>query len=1131
MILPLFRAPGLSVFRGGRRSRQHHGHEDTNHTTELLGPTEHQGGVPLHRHGYVFTARRNGARGISFVTPVPVKPTPEEGKTAKLNYKSGIIEEIHPFIIISLDLNLTDKKRRNEHKNKAPPEEGKSKSFRLSQVPKTPLDGTTEAGEGIGENHREQGQVNSEDAPAVPTCSQPKRLSLPGPYGLAHCRGETRCLTPTARVFFFEWQKLGPPDGQRSGSSPTLSQTSTLTSAQGEEKASTGAKPGRKDSAKKERKGGATGGAAAAKGGRKPIAAPPVKKLTKEEELTLLQKIVKEEWFPSGIPPILDLVKYFQLRQLSIAAKFLNRASDKLKKQLNGPSAIARKKAVWTMKQLGLAAKKDVISALLPGLLDAREGSREELISNLGELLSGPGGADGLFTLMSSLGIENKPLGTKDEQQAAIKAISEKLQAEAENLKGGSADTVKQRVEMWVSSLNLPSDGSNLLSRSSNSRALDSSGAPRGMSSGLDTEGSFEKSSRQSTRRSRRRSKGGGKKKGGKSKGKARRQSSSGQPGEDKDDTVSVDMSVQTDPRSEGVEDDDDLSLIKKRRGRWRRGGLSQFREGEDATDEEEAGEFDGDDEDDDGVYGDTDDDGERPRRGRRADKRGDDEGVEEGRTSGTFMRIDYDLTPGMFRSETGGSEWSDDMPPLSNTTPGRPKGASVHKFYARRDHVATVEQDPTRAGGQFPTMPSIQEPNGRSKDRKDLLDPSDRDSDLHSESNYTEISKAFTTRDGISIGDSGIGKDMSETSSHAYGGSDSLYEQGRPRLSPIKSQTKLNAEGKKEPDWKDFFESEKVQEKRKTVGFSRKDAVQEAQIYDQSGRIAVLPPIMYVDPEHPTLPGEAGLRLLHSIRWADKEKTLDGGGRLVQALPGRLTITTHDESVGDTTYGFLQMHWTTQIPAVDQRGFHSERTAHGNMRQASELYGDGPSDGAHGFISHRGAEQQQVIDRTNLPRLSQRAVTMIKKNGHQPEKQGTKKGKYSASFAKWRVANFESGRNQWRLPPKRVSLCEAGAPGPTGPTPSTLLQTQYKCRKLVIRGKTWSLNLGFIWSWMMGPPKSIQLPKMIKGSIGREHSILNTSLDSDVLSVLAHSSVSLMPTMSLEKLMKTIKMAPPPSL
>ncbi|KAK3797542.1 hypothetical protein RRG08_054572 [Elysia crispata] len=61
---------------------------------------------------------------------------------------------------------------------------------------------------GIGENHREQDQVNSEDAPAVPTCSQPKRLSLPGPYGLAHCRGETRCLTPTARVVSFEWQRI-----------------------------------------------------------------------------------------------------------------------------------------------------------------------------------------------------------------------------------------------------------------------------------------------------------------------------------------------------------------------------------------------------------------------------------------------------------------------------------------------------------------------------------------------------------------------------------------------------------------------------------------------------------------------------------------------------------------------------------------------------------------------------------------------------------------------------------------------------------------------------------------------------------------------------------------------------------
>ncbi|RUS91188.1 hypothetical protein EGW08_001101, partial [Elysia chlorotica] len=103
---------------------------------------------------------------------------------------------------------------------------------------------------------------------------------------------------------------------------------------------------------------------------------------------------------------------------------------------------------------------------------------------------------------------------------------------------------------------------------------------------------------------------------------------------------------------------------------------------------------------------------------------------------------------------------------------------------------------------------------------------------DLHSESNYTVASKAFTTRDGVSVGDSGIGKDMSETSSHVYGGSDSLYEQGRPSLSPIKSQTNLHADCKKEPDWKDFFESEKVQEKRKTVGFSRKDLVQgEAQV------------------------------------------------------------------------------------------------------------------------------------------------------------------------------------------------------------------------------------------------------------------------------------------------------------
>ncbi|GFR95493.1 WD repeat-containing protein 87 [Elysia marginata] len=678
------------------------------------------------------------AKEISFVTPVPVKPSPDEGKTTKFEYKTQTKPLKKVDIDIGSGLNFGISGPRAGpliNKLQPPPDEGKTKSFRLSQAPKTPQDGSTETTEG--------------------------------------------------------GQKPGQSSGHPTGSSPTLSQASTLTSVQGGDKTASGTKPGRKDSIKKERKtDGPAGKTGAAKAARKPIAAPPqFKKLTKEEELTLLQKIVKEEWFTPGIPPILDLVndeltklleasdtKVFVavcdyivqiFQQLSIAPKFMNRAGDKLTKQLNGPSAIARKKAVWTMKQLGLAAKKDVISALLPGLLDAKEGSREELISNLGELLSGPGAADGLSTLMSSLGITNKPLGTKEEQQAAIKAISERLQAEAEKLKssGGSADSVKQRVEMWVSSLNLPSDGSSLLpsravshdsvkqrvemwvsslnlpsdrssllpsmavsidsvkqrvemwvsslylpsdgssllpsravsnnpvkqrvemwvsslnlpsdgssllpSRASNSRALDSSGNPRAGTSGLDTEGSFDKSSRQSTRGSRRKSRGGGRKKGVKSKGKGRLKSSSGQDGagEDKDDTVSVDMSVQTDPRSEDAGDDEE-SLIRKRRGRWRRGGLSQFRErDDDATDEEDA-DFDADDEDDDeGVYADTDEEGGRPRRGRRRGKRGEEDTEEDGRSSGTFIRIEYDLTPGMFRSETGGSEWSDDLPPPANTT------------------------------------------------------------------------------------------------------------------------------------------------------------------------------------------------------------------------------------------------------------------------------------------------------------------------------------------------------------------------------------------------------------------------------------------------------------------------------
>ncbi|RUS91189.1 hypothetical protein EGW08_001102 [Elysia chlorotica] len=522
------------------------------------------------------------AKEVSFVTPVPVKPSPDEGKTTKFEYKTQTKPLRKVDIDIGSNLNFgIGGPRPGPLMNKLQPaaDEGKAKSFRLSQAPKTPQDGAAEAGE-----------------------------------------------------------RPGLPEAQRSGLSPALSQTSTLTSGQGGDKSGAAVKPTRKDSIKKERKGGATGGPAGKKGARKetqqpgfsadegkaksfrlsqapktpqdgaaeagePLAAPPIKKLNKEEELTLLQKIVKEEWFPPGIPPILDLVndeltklleasdtKVFVavcdyvvqiFQQLSIGAKFLNRASDKLTKQLSGPSAIARKKAVWTMKQLGLAAKKDVLSALLPGLLDAREGSREDLISNLGDLLSGPGAADGLSTLMSSLGISNRPLGTKEEQVLFIglgsRAFCTLIRAQDNRVKA------RHRIS-WIYTENP---------------------------------------------------------KGGKSKGKARQKSSSGQAADDKDDTISVDMSVQTDPRSEGPGDDGDLNLTNKRRGRWRRGGLSQFREGGHATDEEEEeeeeGEFTGDDGDDEGVYGDTDDEEGRPRRrsctGIRMMKKGDqDEGEGEAR-------------------------------------------------------------------------------------------------------------------------------------------------------------------------------------------------------------------------------------------------------------------------------------------------------------------------------------------------------------------------------------------------------------------------------------------------------------------------------------------------------------------
>ena len=58
-------------------------------------------------------------------------------------------------------------------------------------------------------------------------------------------------------------------------------------------------------------------------------------------------------------------------REIGIPQRYLNRCGDKLTKQTSHAAAMVRKKSLWTLRQLGIN-RKDLLSAILPGLADAK---------------------------------------------------------------------------------------------------------------------------------------------------------------------------------------------------------------------------------------------------------------------------------------------------------------------------------------------------------------------------------------------------------------------------------------------------------------------------------------------------------------------------------------------------------------------------------------------------------------------------------------------------------------------------------------------------------------------------------------------------------------------------------------
>lgn len=200
---------------------------------------------------------------------------------------------------------------------------------------------------------------------------------------------------------------------------------------------------------------------------------------------------------------------------------------------------------------------------------------------------------------------------------------------------------------------------------------------------------------------------------------------------------------------------------------------------------------------------------------------------------------------------------------------------------------------------------------------------------------------------DGMSTHDSGIGRDISELSSlRRESGkiipvSSSQYSEKyvsqvrvqkwpskqdwvpRHQLSPVKSTGALS-EISPSPvlqktiaaDWQKFFETPTALE-RKRLDRVRKEY--------SKGKLKPVekPTIRYIADGLPTLPGEAGMRLLHTIKVGDKSQLVDTEGRhRIQSIPGKLMVHTRDENSGMSKYGILQMKWTTGVPCSMTRDY-----------------------------------------------------------------------------------------------------------------------------------------------------------------------------------------------------------------
>ncbi|XP_060567667.1 uncharacterized protein LOC132726369 isoform X1 [Ruditapes philippinarum] len=160
-----------------------------------------------------------------------------------------------------------------------------------------------------------------------------------------------------------------------------------------------------------------------------------------------------------------------------------------------------------------------------------------------------------------------------------------------------------------------------------------------------------------------------------------------------------------------------------------------------------------------------------------------------------------------------------------------------------------------------------------------------------------------------------------------------SEFSHGRPigkghqhaPLSPVKSEP-----GSPPPhlqlyspkDWRKFFDMIPNAQERRQMEQIRREMEQ------GKLRHSTLPPISYFAEDLPMLPGEAGTRLLKTVRVGEKMQVPGDGRHRIESVPGKLAVHTQNEDAGLSNYGILQMQWTTGVPTVKDRVHPPQRIA-----------------------------------------------------------------------------------------------------------------------------------------------------------------------------------------------------------